>query len=487
MMGEFRHLTDFEIEALVAQNNRAHPNWDGIRVGPSFNPQSFQGVIFFNSNTLNTDKDTLIFNSLFKQVYLESCQIMQSALTDCRVENGCTIISSSITALPNPLFGFNAQLKPGNEMTPTVYPDFEFSWENVVHQKFNNSPTGLWFQPSHSNVIMENSIVENASFLCNIFAAPKTRIQNPNSLINVSLLRIDEPCFVGHGAMIKNSVLASAHIDGPVLISDSQIFPGSKLSGQLVVQNSILGPHSQLAHGEITASVLGPGIGFHHRSLLIAVWWPQGLGNVASGAQVGSNHTSRAANSGSLISEGWFFGLNTTVQFPLDLTEAPFGLLGSGQRLPAGRYPFPFSLYGSRTNQPMVKPGWVLHQNLLMVFRNEMKWRQRLPSHRSYTVFRPELLNQIKKAYNLLKNLPNDELLVPENVPSLGPCPLKKLDRELGLQIYQEFFENMPNGILEKNSRFAHILWERLKKEVAKDSCPKDFEDVLHYFAETYL
>ena len=50
--------------------------------------------------------------------------------------------------------------------------------------------------------------------------------------------------------------------------------------------------------GECLHCLVGPFVGFHHQSLLIATIWPLGRGNVGYGANVGSNHTSRQVRRG---------------------------------------------------------------------------------------------------------------------------------------------------------------------------------------------
>ena len=57
--------------------------------------------------------------------------------------------------------------------------------------------------------------------------------------------------------------------------------------------HSVLGPDSGVGAGECLHCLVGPFVGFHHQSLLIATIWPLGRGNVGYGANVGSNHTSR--------------------------------------------------------------------------------------------------------------------------------------------------------------------------------------------------
>ena len=86
------------------------------------------------------------------------------------------------------------------------------------------------------------------------------------------------------------------------------------------VTNSIVGPNTQIAQGEVTASLVGPFVGLHHQSMLIGVLWPEGKGNVASGANVGSNHTSRAPDQELWCGEGMFLGLGVNVKYPADFS-----------------------------------------------------------------------------------------------------------------------------------------------------------------------
>lgn len=68
---------------------------------------------------------------------------------------------------------------------------------------------------------------------------------------------------------------------------------------------ALLGPNSGVSEGEISASLVGPFVGFHHQALLIAAMWPAGKGNVGYGANVGSNHTGKAPDQELRPGEGY--------------------------------------------------------------------------------------------------------------------------------------------------------------------------------------
>src|SRR5262249_14648712 len=133
----------------------------------------------------------------------------------------------------------------------------------------------------------------------------------------------------------------------------------------MLTRNLILGGH--LAEGEISSSLIGPLVGFHHQSMLIATFWPTGRGNVGYvyssaqgvlshpfyfrryGANCGSNHTSRVSDQSMWPGEGVFFGLGSSLKFPLNLSRAPYSVIATGVVFGPGRLDFPFSLITTHT------------------------------------------------------------------------------------------------------------------------------------------
>jgi hypothetical protein len=111
-----------------------------------------------------------------------------------------------------------------------------------------------------------------------------------------------------------------------------------------------------VSEGEVTASLVGPFVGFHHQALLIAVRWPEGRGNVSFGAAVGCNHTSRAPDQECWLGEGTFMGLGAQVKFPVDLSLSPYSVVASGTAMPPQKVQFPFSLIRAPQSLPSGVP-----------------------------------------------------------------------------------------------------------------------------------
>lgn len=122
--------------------------------------------------------------------------------------------------------------------------------------------------------------------------------------------------FIGRSTLIKNSTVSNSTVvavspseSTNVVITDSRI-SGSVIHDHCTVDNnatldtvlmfaysgvgtnahvvhSILASDSSIAHGECVRSVVGPFVGFHHTSLLIATCWVLGRGNIGYGGMIG--------------------------------------------------------------------------------------------------------------------------------------------------------------------------------------------------------
>jgi hypothetical protein len=161
----------------------------------------------------------------------------------------------------------------------------------------------------------------------------------------------------------------------------------SSISTFARVCNSILAPDTSIAGGECHRSLVGPFIGFHHHSLLIASLWPLGRGNIGYGAKVGANHTGRVNDQECWPGEGCFFGLGCSLKFPINLLGSPYSIIAPDTSLTPQSIRFPFSLicpftpilassakcFSNNSFLPIdasiIKPAWILYGNSYMLER----------------------------------------------------------------------------------------------------------------------
>ena len=180
----------------------------------------------------------------------------------------------------------------------------------------------------------------------NCYIGPSARISGATKLEETTILsNPEEPAQVLGGGWVRSSLLQwGCRVDSMALVDGSVLTEHSHAERHGKVISSILGPNTGVAEGEVNASLLGPFVGFHHQSLLIAALWPEGKGNVAYGANVGSNHTSRAPDQEFWPGEGAYLGLGVNIKYPSDFTRAPYTIVAMGVSTLPQKLAFPFSL-----------------------------------------------------------------------------------------------------------------------------------------------
>jgi len=239
-----------------------------------------------------------------------------------------------------------------------------------------------------------------------------------------------------------------AVVEGSVLTEHSH----AERHGQVI--GSLIGPNTGVAEGEVTASLLGPFVGFHHQALLIAALWPEGKGNVAYGANVGSNHTSRVPDQEFWPGEGLFLGLGVNVRYPADFSRSPYSILATGVSTLPQKLAFPFSLINKPTAAyPDVSPAfneiipaWVLTDDLYMLKRNEAKFQQRNRARRTHcalAVFRPETVDLMRDACRQLESVePIQDVYLEHDLPGLGKNFLRERQRHPAIEAYRFFIQS---------------------------------------------
>ena len=258
-------------------------------------------------------------------------------------------------------------------------------------------------------IIGKGAQVLYCSRLEGCYIGSKAVVEN-STLHNVTILSSEEePSHISGSSIVRNSIVQwNSTIDSMSFVERSLLCDSCRVERKGIVRESVLGPNSCIAEGEVTSSLVGPFVGFHHQSLLIAAIWPHGRGNVAYGANVGSNHTSRLPDQELFPGEGMFFGLGVNVKFPSNFVNAPYSVIASGICTHPQRMEFPFSLIGAPRQlleglSPAlneVSPGyvgimllaryfsnheiesWMLKHSLFSILRAQTKFRTRNKSKR---------------------------------------------------------------------------------------------------------
>ncbi|MGE3803784.1 MAG: DUF4954 family protein [Gemmataceae bacterium] len=260
----------------------------------------------------------------------------------------------------------------------------------------------------------------------------------------------DEPVRIGPGSCVLHALLQwGSSATTQALIENAVLMEHAHVERQGKVFASLVGPNTGVAEGEVTASLLGPFVGFHHQALLIAAVWPEGKGNVAYGANVGSNHTSRAPDQEFWPGEGAYLGLGVNIKYPSDFRRAPHTIVAMGVSTLPQKLEFPFSLVNQPWSaQPGVSPAyneiipaWVLTDNLYMLRRNEGKFRARNRARRTpfdFSVFRPDTVELVRSACRKLAAVsPGPACYTETELPGLGKNFMKAEYRQPAIDAYR--------------------------------------------------
>ncbi|CAB1104763.1 unnamed protein product [Ectocarpus sp. CCAP 1310/34] len=295
-----------------------------------------------------------------------------------------------------------------------------------------------------ATVIGPGAVVMSCSRVVDVFIGANALLESC-AVENATILSTaEEPSRVTCGSSVTSSLLQhGVTVDRGCIVSDSLLMEHSHVDNHGKLTHSVLGPDSGVGAGECLHCLVGPFVGFHHQSLLIATVWPLGRGNVGYGANVGSNHTSRQADQEIWPGEGVFFGLSTVIKFPANYSESPFSVIGSGVTCLPQRVAFPFCLINSQEEAGLpgvspglnhLRPGWVLSESMYMVIRSEDK-RNRV----DWPVFRPSMMRLMADARARLvaAGLNKTEIYVGDRgVAGLGKNYMTEASRLEGIATY---------------------------------------------------
>lgn len=301
----------------------------------------------------------------------------------------------------------------------------------------------------------------------------------------------DEPTRIHGGATVQRALLQpGVTIDGGSIVRESAILEHAAVGDHACVIGSLIGPNTQVAKGEITASLVGPFVGFHHQSLLIAACWPEGRGNIAYGAMVGSNHTGRAPDQEIWPGEGTFWGLGCAIRQPADFSEAPYSVIQMGCSTLPQKVRFPFSLI-SIPAEPLdeeddhvprayneIVPGWALHGNAYGLARAELKFARRDRSRRhrlEYRVLRPDIMRLVRAARDRLRAVGGGRRVWLEaDIDGLGKNFLREESRRQAIRVYEQAMLRYALRILlaEREGRIDILGSAELAHEFADELMP---------------
>jgi carbonic anhydrase/acetyltransferase-like protein (isoleucine patch superfamily) len=479
---DVRHLSGNEVELLIAQGNIS-PDWSKILVASGFKTDfirnnHFQGECVlgvFSGTPREIAPGVMVPDGIYNSTII-CCEIGSKCLIKncgvlanyCIKENAIIFHTGSISATKSCTFGNGViipvgmetggrevvscaeidvtiaeqvAMKKGDKKTQESYNDFTKCYRENITCDFG--------------IVETNACIRNTSEIQNSFIGINAEIDGALLIDNCAILSgPEEPTAIGHGAFVKNSCIQwGCEINSMAIVVDSILTEHSHVERHGKVTASIIGPNTGIAEGEVTSCLIGPFVGFHHQSLLIAALWPEGKGNVAYGANVGSNHTSRAPDQEIFCGEGVFFGLGVNIKFPSDFSQSPYSIIATGVNTMPQKIEFPFSLIQSPSQHfpgvlpsyNEIIPAWVLTDNIYMLLRNEGKYKKRNKAKRTqfeFTVFRPDIIEKMLAARNKLRSIKRiKKAYTGKDIPGIGKNVLREDIRNRAIMAYNLYIE----------------------------------------------
>ncbi|MEW5693794.1 MAG: DUF4954 family protein [Candidatus Hydrogenedentota bacterium] len=376
--------------------------------------------------------------------------------------------------------GLPVRILAGNEMhrEMEVYEDTEISdikkdaiqKKSIVKQKTS---------------IDNGTIITGSGIIRNCRIGKGVRIDGNVFIENSTIL---DNAYIGNNVTIKNSLIKNnAIIDTGAIIIESVINSYAEVKHYAIVKNSFIDKGSVVEQAEITASLIGSLTGIHHKSLIIAVRWFEGRGNVGAGALIGSNHTGKAPDQECDVGEGLFFGIGVNIKYPCNFIYAPYTIIATGLTLLPQRLEMPFSLINSPSflynkispayNE--ILPGWVIDNGAYIIARNEIKFEKRSRDICEYkSIFREEILREVFNAYKRLCSFSKKKVYTDEDYTGLGKNFLCEDNLFQAINAYK-FFIRLCYFIMKAEDRLHNDIAKMVSKVVDGTRQGKIFNDYL--------
>lgn len=472
---ELRALTPEEIRIMEKQRNIAR-DWNQIRVTRSFTPEPILGCTFLGNAIIGDLSGAVLLdglthpcgliNSTFHDVQIADTVLIKNVMTlaNVTVMKGAALVNcSTIAHGEDTHFGVGKELSlaienGGREIR--IFPEITIDVARIICSRRDDKHLLAeyddliddYFARAESpwSVVMNDARIMNCPKVLNFFIGEAATLNNVNCVKNtVVISNRDEPVTIEDGAYVADCVVQwGCHITTSAIAENSIFTEYSGASRHAQVIDSLIGSNSHVSEGEVTSSLVGSFVGFHHQALLISAFWPEGKGNVSYGANVGSNHTGKEPDQEIWPGEGTFFGLDCSIKFPTDFTQGPYSMISSGTVCLAQKMMFPFSLINRPRHMwpglsPAINeiiPAWVLHDNIFTVWRNVGKYRQRNKAKRitiKYDILRPSVVDKMLDARARLEAVDTiKEYYLERDIPGLGKNYMVESVRQNAIDAY---------------------------------------------------
>ncbi len=464
----YRKLTGQEVDMLVRNGNMSD-NWDTVLVDDPFNPGLVRNCIFYGLVRIGKlEPQCLEYHDLRLPVGLYNSMIISSDIGENMAIHNVGYLSHYILDGESMLFNIDEmetsnKSKFGNGIIKDGETEAQRLWMEISNENggrkvlpFDGMLTSdayLWSKYRDDKELMQRfqditesaystkrgfygrvgkgCVIKNTSSIKDVNIGDSAYIKGANKLKNLTINSSEEsPTQVAEGVEPVNGIIGYA----------CKIFYGRKavrfvmgvnssLKYGARLINSFLGENSTISCCEVLNSLIFPSHEQHHNNSFLIAACVQGQSNIAAGATLGSNHSSRA-NDGEIVAKrGFWAGLSTTVKH--NSKFGSFMLLTKANYQYSLNIDMPFALVGNNEskNRLEIIPAYWWRYNMYALERNTWKFvkrdnRQFVGQKFEYSYLAPdsisEILNAISKLYGWIAKEVNPNVGETDNLQAIA-------------------------------------------------------------------
>ena len=457
---DYRHLTAFEIESLV-KNNNTSDDWNNIYVSDLFNPSLVKNCKFYGLVRISKlEPFFLDFGDMKVQVGLYNSTIISSDFGDnvC-IDNvnylshfiiGNEVIILNVNELVttnHAKFG-NGILKQGEDESIRIWLELcnENGGRNVI--PFTDMLPGdayLWSKYRDDTALLDKfkeftesqyknergyygkigarTVIKNTRMIKDVWIGEDAYIKGANKLKNLTINSGEQGrSQIGEGVELVNGVIGfgcrifyGVKAVRFIMASNSQLKYGARLI------NSYLGNNATISCCEVLNSLIFPAHEQHHNNSFLCAALIMGQSNIAAGATIGSNHNSRGADGEIIAGRGFWPGLCVSLKH--NSKFASFTMIGKGDYISELNIQLPFSLVANdlANNRLVIMPGYWFMYNMYALARNTWKYLDRdkrveKVQHIEYDFLAPDTINELFFSLNYLEKAVGKAFLLKQNL-----------------------------------------------------------------------
>ena len=272
----------------------------------------------------------------------------------------------------------------------------------------------------------DDVVIKNTTLLKDAKIGTNAYIKGAFKLKNITVLSSEEESSqIGEGVELVNGILGfGSRVFYQAVAVRFVIGRNCQLKYGARLLNSVLGDNSTVSCCEILNNLIFPFHEQHHNSSFLIASTVGGQSNIASGATIGSNHNSRAADGEMYAGRGFWPGLCS--DFKHNSRFASFVLISKGSYQHELNVTFPFSLVASNGPcEPVtIIPAYWFMYNMYAVARNKAKFEKRDKrkvkiQHIETDPFAPDTMQEIEVALRKLIELTAKYLVAQKNEDAL--------------------------------------------------------------------